>query len=37
VRGIGCESLLLGDVSFEPREHRVERVGELAELVSAAR
>jgi hypothetical protein len=36
VGGIGCESLLFGDVSFEPREHRVEGVGELAELVFAA-
>src|SRR5438046_1883437 len=34
--GIGCESLLLGDVCFEPREHGVECVGELAKLVSAA-
>ena len=33
VGGVGCESLLLGDVCFEPREHGVERVGELAELV----
>jgi hypothetical protein len=37
VGGIGCESLLFGDVCFEPREHGVEAVGELAELVSAAR
>ena len=37
VGGIGCESLLFGDVCFEPREHGVEGVGELAELVSAAR
>jgi hypothetical protein len=35
--GIGCESLLFGDVCFEPREHGVEGVGEFAELVSAAR
>ena len=33
VGGVGCESLLLGDVCFEPREHGVEAVGELAELV----
>ena len=31
--GVGCESLLFGDVCFEPREHGVEGVGELAELV----
>ena len=37
VGGVGCESLLFGDVRFEPREHGVEGVGELAELVSAAR
>ena len=36
VGGIGCESLLFGDVCFEPGEHGVEGVGELAELVSAA-
>ena len=34
--GVGCESLLFGDVRFEPREHRVEGVGEFAELVVAA-
>jgi hypothetical protein len=40
VRGVGCESLLfgcesllLGHVRFEPREHGVEAVGELAKLV----
>ena len=33
VGGVGCEPLLFGDVCFEPREHRVEAVGELAELV----
>ena len=33
VGGVGCESLLLGDVCFEPREHGVEGVGEFAELV----
>ena len=37
VGGVGGESLLFGDVCFEPREHGVEGVGELAELVSAAR
>jgi hypothetical protein len=37
VGGVGCESLLFGDVRFEPREHGVEGVGELAELVTAAR
>ena len=37
VRGVGCESLLLGDVRFEPGEHRVEGVGEFTELVLAAR
>ena len=37
VGGVGCESLLFGDVRFEPREHGVEDVGEFAELVSAAR
>ena len=36
VGGVGCESLLFGDVCFEPREHGVEGVGELAELISAA-
>ena len=37
VGGVGCESLLFGDVRFEPCEHGVEGIGELAELVSAAR
>ena len=37
VGGVGCESLLFGDVCLEPREHGVERVGELAELISASR
>ena len=37
VGGVGCESLLFGDVRFEPRQHGVEGVGEFAELVSAAR
>ena len=37
VGGVGRESLLFGDVRFEPGEHGVEGVGELAELISAAR
>jgi hypothetical protein len=37
VRSVGCESLLLGDVGLEPREHGVQRVGELAELVLVPR
>ncbi|HEX3279054.1 MAG TPA: hypothetical protein VHR40_11065 [Thermoleophilaceae bacterium] len=37
VGGVGRESLLFGDVRFEAREHGVEAVGELAELVCAAR
>jgi hypothetical protein len=37
VGGVGCESLLFGDVCFEAREHGVEAVGEFAELVFAAR
>ena len=36
VGGVGCEPLLFGDVRFEPCEHGVEGVGELAELVVAA-
>ena len=43
VGGIGCESLLFicesllfGDVCFEPGEHGVEGVGEFAELICAA-
>ena len=36
VGGVGGEPLLLGDVGFEPLEHGVERVGELAELVFSA-
>ena len=36
VGGVGREPLLFGDVRFEPREHGVEGVGELAELVVAA-
>jgi hypothetical protein len=37
VGSIGCESLLFGDVRFQAGEHGVEGVGELAELISAAR
>jgi hypothetical protein len=37
VRGVGGESLLLGDVCFEAREHGVEGVSQLAELIAAAR
>ena len=33
VGGVGGEPLLFGDVRLEPREHGVEGVGELAELV----
>ena len=33
---VGGEPLLFGVVRFEPRKHRVEGVGELAELVVAA-
>ena len=33
VRGVGGEPLLLGVVGLEPREHGVEVVGQLAELV----
>ena len=33
---VGCESLLFGDVCFEPCEHGVEGIGEFAELVVAA-
>ena len=36
VGGVGREPLLFGDVRFEPRQHGVEGVGELAELVVAA-
>ena len=36
VGGIRCEPLLLGDERLEPREHGVEGIGELAELVVAA-
>ena len=37
VGGVGCESLLFGDVRFQVCEHRVEGVGEFAELILAAR
>ena len=37
VGGVGRESLLFGDLCFEPREHGVEGVGEFAELIAAAR
>ncbi len=37
VGGVGRESLLFGDVRFEPCEHGIEGVGEFAELVVAAR
>ena len=37
VGGVGREPLLLGDVRLEPREHGVEAVGELAELIAAPR
>ena len=36
VGGVGGESLLFGDLCFEPREHGVEGVGEFAKLVFAA-
>ena len=36
VGGVGGESLLFGYVRFEPGEHGVEGVGELAELVLMA-
>ena len=36
VGGVGGEPLLLGDVGLQPREHGVEGVGELAELVLTA-
>ena len=34
---VGCESLLFGDMCLEPREHGVESIGELAELIFSAR
>lgn len=36
MRGIGGEPLLLGDVGLQLLEHRVEDVGEVAELVAGA-
>ena len=36
VGGVGCESLLFGEVCFEPGEHGIEAVGEFAELVLTA-
>ena len=36
VGGVRCESLLFGHLCFEPREHGIEGVGELAELIAAA-
>jgi hypothetical protein len=36
VGGVGSKSLLVGDVRFESREHGVEGVRELTELVRAA-
>ena len=35
VGGVGGEPLLFGDLRLEPREHGVETVGQLAELVPA--
>jgi hypothetical protein len=37
VGGVGREPLLFGDVRLQLREHGVEGVGELAELICAAR
>ena len=37
VGGVGGESPLFADMGFEPFEHGVEGVGELAELISATR
>ena len=36
VGGVGREPLLLGDMRLEPREHGVEAVGELTELIFTA-
>ena len=36
VRGVGREPLLFGNLCFQPREHGVERVRELTELVLVA-
>lgn len=35
VGGVGRESLLFGDVCFDPRERGVEGIGQFAELVCA--
>jgi hypothetical protein len=37
VGGVGREPLLFGDVRLQLREHGVEGVGELAELIAAPR
>jgi hypothetical protein len=37
VGGIGCESPLFADMSFDPFEHGVEGVGKVAELISPTR
>ncbi len=37
VGGVGCESPLFSDVCFEPGQHAVEGIGELAKFVSASR
>jgi hypothetical protein len=34
VGGVGCESLLFGDVCLEPREEAVDGVGEILQLVT---
>ena len=34
VGGVGCESLLFGDVCLEPREEAVDGVGEILQLVA---
>jgi hypothetical protein len=36
VGGVGRESLLLGDVRFELREHGIEGIGEFTKLIPAA-
>ena len=37
VRSVGREPLLLGNMCFEPGQHRVERVRQLTELIPWAR
>jgi D-specific alpha-keto acid dehydrogenase len=37
VGGVGGEPLLFGDLRFEPGQHRVDAVGQFAELIAAAR